>query len=95
MLKITDLFDNKDFIELKESEEEKITGGANYATYTVERGDTLSEITEIFYGDGTASCYKPVAKRNGISNPNLIRPGKKIKIYDYVAGCGYSRLSEA
>ncbi|EUA33205.1 lysM domain protein [Mycobacterium xenopi 4042] len=43
-------------------------------TYTVESGDTLWAIAERFYGDG--SKYQVIADASGISNPDLIHPGR-------------------
>lgn len=46
-------------------------------TYTVKRGDTLWAICKKQLGDGEK--YKEVAKKNNISNPNVIKPGQVIK----------------
>nr|DAU32964.1 MAG TPA: tail assembly protein [Caudoviricetes sp.] len=46
-------------------------------TYTVRRGDTLWAICKKQLGDGEK--YKEVAKKNNISNPNVIKPGQVIK----------------
>lgn len=43
-------------------------------TYTVEPGDTLWGISELYYGTGTR--YPEIAAANGIENPNLIFPGQ-------------------
>lgn len=48
--------------------------------YTVQPGDTLSEIAQKFYGDGTRDSYMKIAKANGLENPDLIRPGQKLQI---------------
>lgn len=45
---------------------------------TVEKGDTLSEISERYFGG--ASNYKQLAALNNISDPNKIAVGQKIKI---------------
>ncbi len=47
-------------------------------TYTVESGDTLWDISERFYGDG--SKYQVIADASGISNPDLIQPGQVLTI---------------
>jgi 2',3'-cyclic-nucleotide 2'-phosphodiesterase/3'-nucleotidase len=47
----------------------------NCNTYTVQRGDTLSEIGEWFHVD-----WRDLAKINHIDNPDLIRPGQVIKL---------------
>ncbi|MCL6527091.1 MAG: LysM peptidoglycan-binding domain-containing protein [Thermaceae bacterium] len=48
--------------------------------YTVQSGDTLSEIAQKFYGDGTRDSYMKIAKANGLENPDLIRVGQKLQI---------------
>ena len=44
-------------------------------TYTVKNGDTLSGIASKY-----GTTYQKIAKENGISNPNLIKVGQKLKI---------------
>lgn len=44
-------------------------------TYIVKSGDTLSSIASKY-----GTTYQELAKKNGISNPNLIYPGQVIKI---------------
>ena len=44
-------------------------------TYTVKAGDTLSGIASKY-----GTTYQELARKNGISNPNLIYPGQVIKI---------------
>lgn len=53
----------------------KLSSDKKYVT--VEKGDTLSEIARD-YGNG--KTYKQLASLNGISNPNLIYVGQKIKL---------------
>ncbi|MBK6506885.1 MAG: LysM peptidoglycan-binding domain-containing protein [Ignavibacteria bacterium] len=55
-------------------------GGASAATktYTVQSGDTLSKIAKEQYGD--ANDYMKIADANGISNPDLIKPGQELII---------------
>lgn len=48
------------------------------ATYTVKKGDTLSQIALTYLG--SASKYKYLAQINGIANPNLIYVGQVIKL---------------
>lgn len=48
---------------------------ANYITYVVQPGDTLSEIA-VRYG----TTYQQLAALNNISNPDLIHPGQTIRI---------------
>ena len=51
------------------------TSNTNEKTYTVVSGDTLSGIASKY-----GTTYQKLAEYNGISNPNLIYPGQKIKI---------------
>ena len=51
------------------------TKPSNEVVYTVKRGDTLSAIARKY-----GTTYKVLAAYNGISNPNIIRVGQKIKI---------------
>lgn len=46
--------------------------------YKVKSGDNLWNISKKLTGDPMK--YKEIAKKNGISNPNLIHPGQVIKI---------------
>ncbi len=48
--------------------------------YTVQSGDTLSEIAQKFYGDGSRDSYMKIAQANGLDNPDLIRVGQKLQI---------------
>jgi nucleoid-associated protein YgaU len=48
--------------------------------YTVQPGDTLSEIALKFYGDGSRESYMKIAKANNIQDPDLIRVGQKLQI---------------
>ena len=45
------------------------------ANYTVQKGDTLSEIAKKY-----GTTYQEIAQTNGISNPNLIKVGQLLKI---------------
>ena len=49
--------------------------GNGIRTYTVKKGDTLSEIAAKF-----GTTYQAIAELNGISDPNLIYPGQVLKI---------------
>lgn len=51
------------------------TGGAGETVYTVVKGDTLSDIAARF-----GTTYQKLAEYNGISNPNIIHVGQKIRI---------------
>ena len=44
-------------------------------TYTVKSGDTLSGIAAKY-----GTTYQEIAKKNGITNPNIIYPGQVLKI---------------
>jgi nucleoid-associated protein YgaU len=46
--------------------------------YTVQSGDSLSKISQRFYGN--ANRYMEIAKANNIADPNKIAPGQKLKI---------------
>lgn len=48
---------------------------ADYITYVVQPGDTLSEIAERF-----GVTYQTLAALNNLSDPNLIHPGQTIRI---------------
>lgn len=51
-----------------------------FAQYTVVSGDTLSDIAEQFYGDGTLFSRIFEANRDQISDPDLIFPGQILRI---------------
>ena len=59
-------------------QEIRIPNGSNNSEtiYIVKKGDTLSKIANMYN-----TTYQHLAKINNISNPNLIYPGQKIKIY--------------
>jgi nucleoid-associated protein YgaU len=61
------------------------TGGIGYIggglqTYTVQPGDTLSKISQQFFG--SAGEYMTIfeANRDKLKNPDKIRPGQKLTI---------------
>ena len=56
-------------------EQTKPTTNTNEVVYTVVKGDTLSSIAKKY-----GTTYKVLAEYNGISNPNVINVGQKIKI---------------
>ena len=62
-------------IDVGTSEEQATNGDKQAITYTVKKGDTLSEIA-LRYG----TTYQELARINNIANPNLIYPGQVIKI---------------
>lgn len=51
------------------------SGTTSEVTYTVVAGDTLSKIAAKY-----GTTYQKLAAYNGITNPNIIRVGQKIKI---------------
>ena len=51
------------------------TRGVGSITYTVQRGDTLSQIAQIYN-----VTVAHIVEINGIQNPNLIFPGEKLRI---------------
>ena len=57
-----------------------VSGGQATRTYTVQPGDSLSKISQQFYGN--ASEYMKIfeANRNQLDNPNTIRPGQQLII---------------
>lgn len=55
------------------------------ACYTVQSGDSLSTISQRFYGTQSATGVQKIYYSNMAtigSNPNLIRPGQKLYIPD-------------
>lgn len=48
--------------------------------HVVKRGDTLTEISQMYYG--TITLYDELARYNGIENPHMIRVGQVIEIPD-------------
>lgn len=49
--------------------------------YTVQKGDTLSEICETYYdGDDSRETVNKLATFNNLENPNFIRVGQELKI---------------
>lgn len=48
--------------------------------YVVQKGDTLSLIAKRYYGSINKEAYMRIAKYNGISNPDRIDVGQKLKI---------------
>ena len=54
--------------------------GAGGASYTVQKGDTLSKISKQYYGD--AGLYNRIfdANRDQLKDPDKIFPGQVLKI---------------
>jgi LysM repeat protein len=59
---------------------ENVVDNLEYIEYIVKAGDTLSEIAQKYN-----TTYQKIAKDNNISNPNLIYPNQKLKIYTNVS----------
>lgn len=57
-----------------------IDGYVGFAQYTVESGDTLSEVAQRFYGDPEKFRIIFQANRNQIEDPDLIFPGQVLRI---------------
>jgi nucleoid-associated protein YgaU len=57
-----------------------VSGGQNQRRYVVKRGDTLSKISQDFYGD--ANQYMKIfnANRSLLRDPNAISPGQELLI---------------
>jgi nucleoid-associated protein YgaU len=53
------------------------TGGDTQA-YTIKPGDTLSAVSQLFYGN--ANKYGEIAKANGISDPNKVGAGTTLQL---------------
>lgn len=52
-----------------------VNGGGSGTVYTVQKGDTLSGIASKY-----GTTYQRLAEINGLSNPNLIYPGQRLRI---------------
>lgn len=59
---------------------ENSVDNSNYIEYIVKSGDTLSAISQKYN-----ITYQKIAQDNNISNPNLIYPNQKLKIYTNVS----------
>lgn len=68
-----------DYTTVQNKVNELVAGGSSsdpgYTEYTVVKGDTLSGIAAKY-----GTTYQKLAEYNGISNPNVINVGQKIKI---------------
>ena len=53
------------------------TGGAE-GSYTIQAGDNLSKVSQLFYG--SASHYEAIAKANNLADANKIQVGQTIKL---------------
>jgi nucleoid-associated protein YgaU len=59
-------------------EHEIATSGGDEQSYTIKSGDTLSAVSQLFYG--SASKYPEIAKANGIADANNVRVGATINL---------------
>jgi LysM repeat protein len=59
-------------------EHEIATSGGDEQPYTIKSGDTLSAVSQLFYG--SASKYPEIAKANGIADANNVRVGATINL---------------
>lgn len=66
--------------DVVENVENSVDNSKNYIEYIVKAGDTLSEIANRYN-----TTYQKIAKDNNITNPNLIYPNQKLKIYTNVS----------
>ena len=55
-----------------------MTSSSESTEYTIQKGDTLGDIAQKFYGN--TNHYKKLAGYNSIENPDIIEAGKTIKI---------------
>lgn len=65
---------------IEHASELNVTDADGDIVYTVEPGDTLSHIALHYYGSAGRSSYMKIAEANGISDPNKIQVGQKLKI---------------
>jgi nucleoid-associated protein YgaU len=56
------------------------SAGAGEQTYTVKKGDSLSQIAKRVYGDAQQWRRIHEANRDIIENPDLIHPGQVLKL---------------
>ena len=52
--------------------------GGDTQPYTIQAGDNLSKVSQLFYGN--AKYYEQIAKANNIADANKIQVGQKINI---------------
>ncbi len=57
-----------------------VGGGQSSRTYTVQPGDSLSKISQQFYGNANQYMRIFEANRTRLANPNEIRPGQQLII---------------
>ena len=66
--------------DVVEDVEKSVDNSKDYIEYIVKSGDTLSAIAQKYN-----TTYKKIAADNNITNPNLIYPNQKLKIYTNVS----------
>lgn len=71
------------FIEYTETPEPPIPEPDWPKSHTVQKGETLSGIAKMYYGNGDKKHYMFIANANNISNPNLIKVGQVLIIPEY------------
>jgi|SRR6478672_3086151 len=57
-----------------------VSGGQNSRTYTVQQGDSLSKISQQFYGDAHQYMKIFEANRDQVKDPDKIQVGQKLVI---------------
>jgi len=57
-----------------------VSGGQNSRTYTVQQGDSLSKISQQFYGDAHQYMKIFEANRDQVKDPNKIQVGQELVI---------------
>jgi len=63
------------FADLKH---EIVTTGSGEQTYTIQSGDSLSKLAQLFYGNGNK--YPKIVEANGLSDPNNVPIGTELVI---------------
>lgn len=71
-----------DFSKVRSSADSTEASVGNVRSHTVEKGDTLSQISKQVYG--SAKHWKAIfdANRDQLDNPDLIHPGQTLRIPD-------------
>lgn len=57
---------------------EIVNTGGDTQPYTIKSGDTLSAVSQLFYGN--ANKYPEIAKANGITDPNKVGVGTTLQL---------------
>lgn len=63
-----------------QSHVDTVPGGAAMQTYTVRKGDTLSQIAHHHYGKASRWHAIFEANRDQLDNPDLIQPGQVLRL---------------